>query len=252
MAESYHGIHRLSADGKTREILLDNVQGRKITFANDIDVASDGTVYFTETSDRWGRSKVIHEIMATRPVGTLVSFHPSNPNGTLVVHKGFLPCNGVSLSHDEQYVYFISSTRIYRLDRAKGTVSVALDNAPGVMDNIRRKKNSPHHFLIGCASKRSQPFSLPDLLGPFPNIRNFITFLLPPWLLLKVIPRTGLLLEVDLTPGSERIVGSFQDRRKDGIAYVSEAEEHSDGYTYLGTWHEDHLVRAKTLDLFAE
>ena len=253
VAESYSGLHRLSADGKAREVLVDKVEGRSITFINDVDVASDdGTIYFTETSDRWGRSKVVSEIIASRPVGTLVSFHPSDPYGTMKVYRGFLPCNGVTLSHDEKSVFFVSGPRIYKLDRASQTVSLALDNAPAVMDNIRRRKGIPHRFLIGCASKRAAPFSLPDVLAPYPAVRNVMSFFLPQWVILKFIPRMGMLLEVDLTPGKERVVRSFQDRRSDGIAYVSEGEEHSDGFTYIGTWHEDHLVRAKTKDLLGD
>ena len=251
VAESYSGLYRISPDGQRSELLVNNVEGRKITFINDLDVASDGTIYFSETSDRWGRNKVISEIIATRRVGTLVSIHKDDPYRTMKVHRGFLPCNGVSLSHDEQFVYFISSPAIYRLNRKTNEVTIAMNNMPGVMDNIRRRKGIPNRFIIGCASKRSQPFSLPDLLAPYPNLKNVLSFFLPQAILLNLIPRMGLLMEVDLTPGHERIVQTYQDRSAGGIAYVSEAEEHSDGYVYIGTWHERHLVRARADKLFS-
>lgn len=252
VAESYSGLYKISSDGSKIEKLVDSVDGRRITFINDLDVASDGLVYFSETSDRWGRNKVISEVLATRTVGTLVAIDLRNPKASMRVYSGFLSCNGVSLSHNERYVYFVSGPRIFRLDRTTDIISVALDNVPCVMDNIRRRKSVENRFLIGCASKRAKPISLPDFLGPYPTIKNIMAYVFPPWLMLKLIPKMGMVLEVDLTVDFERVVATYQDRSSNGIHYVSEAEEHSDGYVYLGTWHESHLVRMKATALAIE
>lgn len=254
VAESYRGIHRLSADGSQRQVLLEHVMGRRIALANDLDVSSStGEIFFTEYSDRWGRNQIIYETLASRRCGALVSFHPDDPTNTLQVYKGFTSCNGVSLSHDESAVYFVCSPKIYRLDLATRTVSVALDNMPGLLDNIRKRKQK-NRFLVGASSSRSAPFSLADSLARYPLIRNLIYRLVPQRLILQLMPQIGLLIQVDLTPGHERIVDTYQDPRpahQGGLHYLSEAEENDkDGYMYIGSWHENHLVRVKSDKLF--
>jgi sugar lactone lactonase YvrE len=121
--ESYSGVYRLTftKEGVSSEVLTTTVEGRKITLANDVAITSDGTIYFTESSDRWGRNQIIKEIFATRPVGTLVEM--DSLGRIRRVHPGFLPCNGVEISHQEDVVFFVSSPRIYRLDRKTNKVN---------------------------------------------------------------------------------------------------------------------------------
>ena len=250
VAEAYSGLHRFSSDGAARELLLDNVRGKPIRFANDLDVAGDGTVYLSVSSDRWGRDRVAGELLSARRCGVVVALDPDAPAAaarTLVVWDDLPFTNGVTLSHDRaSYVYFVAGPAIHRIDRESGASAVALDNLPCVADNIRRRAAADARFLVACASRRSAPFALLDALAPYPSVRNLLHALLPARLLLKFVPRMGLVLDVDLSPGRERVVRLFQDRSAGGVAFISEAEELPDGYTYMGTWHERGLARVKT------
>lgn len=66
---------------------------------------------------------------------------------------------------------------LYRLDlkgNKKGTVSVLAEGLPGLPDNIRFDGKDGFFVSLVAPASESEP-ALPVTLGPFPNIRKFLS-----------------------------------------------------------------------------
>ncbi|WIA19498.1 hypothetical protein OEZ85_004109 [Tetradesmus obliquus] len=95
--------------------------GSPITYANDLAIASDGSIYFTSCTDivpqlnqqgfydtyrAWFLS-----LMRGQPKGRLLRYDP-NTKETHVLATGFYYANGVALSADESFLVLVETDRI--------------------------------------------------------------------------------------------------------------------------------------------
>ncbi|KAF6259879.1 hypothetical protein COO60DRAFT_1638071 [Scenedesmus sp. NREL 46B-D3] len=131
VADSLKGLLRYSyydAQSKDITLLTSHVSasspvdpGSRITYANDLAITSDGTIYFTSCSDvvpqlnqqgyydtyrAWFLS-----MMQGQPKGRLLRYDP-NTKETHVLAKGFYYANGVALSADESFLVLAETDRI--------------------------------------------------------------------------------------------------------------------------------------------
>lgn len=139
-------LMRVEKDGK-RTILADHYQGKHLNGPNDLAVARDGTIYFTDIGV-WGNKELPTAFYQLKADGTLRQLHTS-------VQGVF--ANGIALSPDEKYVYVgLSGGRKivrYDLNAVTATVSNELvlvdmssEKEPGTPDGIKvdRKGNVFH------------------------------------------------------------------------------------------------------------
>ena len=131
-------IARLEADGRSFRTLADRFEGRRFNSPNDLCVARDGTVYFTDPPYGLGRDAKreieFHGVYRLSPDGavTLVTRELSRPNG-------------IGLSPDETTLYVANSDN----DRP---VILALDLRAGDADGSSRV------FFDGSRLKRRGAF----------------------------------------------------------------------------------------------
>lgn len=119
-------------------------------------------------------------------------------------------------------------------------VSILIDNLPGIPDNLAWEEDDAsrswdrRRFWVGCGTARKAPFSLTDSLAPYPAIREALAWVLPKQAFLRLVPRVGLLLrlEVEASHSTARIVESMQDN-SGGIMLLTGAYEHG-GYLFVG------------------
>ncbi len=106
-------LMRVEKDG-TRTILADHYEGKHLNGPNDLAVASDGTIYFTDIGV-WGDKELPTAFYQWKD-GTLKQLHAG-------VLGGF--ANGIALSPDEKYIYVAATRKIvrYDLNAAEGTAS---------------------------------------------------------------------------------------------------------------------------------
>ncbi len=144
IADSYRGILRWTGPG-TLETLVDTVEGAPLIYANQLDIARDGTIYFSNSSDRFDPETM----GGTKPTSVMTIWEQSDtgyvarrtPDGKVEkIASGFVYTNGVALSQEED-VLLINETgraRVHRLwltgDKA-GEVELFLGNLPGYPDN---------------------------------------------------------------------------------------------------------------------
>lgn len=149
------GLLRVEEDRVT--ILASTVEGSTIRLANAGVEASDGTVYFSDSSTRFGPDQWFLGYIESRPTGRLLKYDPRTRKASVALDNLSF-ANGVALSRDEAFVIVCESGR-YRCLKLwlKGDktsqVETFVADLPGSPDNIRRAPDGS--FWIALVPLRS-------------------------------------------------------------------------------------------------
>jgi sugar lactone lactonase YvrE len=186
ICDSSRGLLKLPfTDGKpgTVQSVLTQVDGAKLNFTDDLDIASNGKIYFSDASSKFTQADHVLDALEGRAWGRLMEYDPaSNTAKTLL--KDLYFANGVAMSKNQDAVY-VAETYRFRITRywlsgpKAGTHEVWLDNLPGFPDNINSDGNGT--IWVAFPSPRKPDL---DKLTTQPAVRNLITKL-PPALLPK-------------------------------------------------------------------
>ncbi|VAH28055.1 unnamed protein product [Triticum turgidum subsp. durum] len=84
-------------------ILASTVEGSTIRFADEAIEASDGTVYFSDASTRFGFDRWFHAYVESQPTGRLLKYDPRTGKASVALDNLSF-ANGVALSRDEAFV----------------------------------------------------------------------------------------------------------------------------------------------------
>ena len=152
VADAFRGLLSVSPDAVVTE-LASEADGIPIRYADDVDVATDGTIYFTDASTKFGAKAFGGTLEACTldtlehgGYGRLLCYHPETGQ-TETLLSGLYFANGVAVSHDQQCV-LVSETTNYRIVRywtageKKGQSDYILHELPGFPDNITNKDRS--------------------------------------------------------------------------------------------------------------
>lgn len=178
VADAFKGLLMVSAD---REIttLLKSIDGTSINYADDVDIASNGNIYFTDASSKFNAKEYgtyaasLLDINEHGGHGRIIEYNPITASAS-VLAEDINFANGISMSHDEQSILFneTGSYRVMRLGisgEQRGKLEVVIDNLPSFPDNIARGNNGV--YWLGLVSPRSKPL---DMLSDSPNLRKVI------------------------------------------------------------------------------
>lgn len=58
-------------------MLTDNYKGQKFSFLNNLDVAKDGRVYFTDSSTKYNLHGFLLDMLEGKPYGRVYMYDPS-------------------------------------------------------------------------------------------------------------------------------------------------------------------------------
>lgn len=179
VANAYLGLQRIGHDGSV-ETLLDRVDGVPLVYANDLAIAADGTIYFSEASSKFGAAEYggtypasLLDLIEHGGHGRLIAYAPDS-QAVRVLLDGLNFANGVAISADQSFL-LVAETGAYRilkywLDGPRaGQVEVLLDNLPAFPDNINTGRNG--RFWIGLVAPRN---ALLDRLAGRPWLRRLI------------------------------------------------------------------------------
>lgn len=232
--DAYSGLRSIDLD--TREIRALSTGSK---FANDFDFDGDD-IYFTESSPRWGRNRVVIEVVAAKHHASMLHLDRKTGEKTVLV-TNMTMTNGLTLSHDRERVYFVSGPAIHSWNRKTTQFEgKAIDNLPCVPDNIRRHPDGKT-YLLACGGRRTKPFALLDFLAPYPTLREVLLFVLGQnqHYIIPLMPVHSMVLRLDLEKGE--IISSVQDPTG-SMGFCSEAEKVGD-YLYIGSWLQNFIVR---------
>lgn len=235
VADAVKGLLRVGPDG-TVTPLAKAAEGLEFHFTDDLDIASDGSIYFSDASWRYGHESYLYDLLEARPYGRLLRFDPATGE-TEVLLRDLYFANGVALSADESFV-LVNETYRYRITRywlrgpAAGTSDVFVDNLPGFPDGVSGNRRGT--FWVALFTVRNP---LVDRLHPSVFGKRLLAKL-PRFLWPKPAPY-GLVLGIDETG---RVVSSLHDPGGGHVSQVTSAEE-VDGFLYLGNLTLDYMSR---------
>lgn len=249
VADAYLGLYDVDlVSGEFQQLIPGGlvVDGRPLTFLNDVVVLQNGTILFTDSSSKWDRRKFIFNLLEFSDDGRLLSYCPETKK-IRVLLDGLHFANGIQTDKEENYVLIneLAKARIlkYHLKGSRvGVFDVFLDNMPGFPDNIRMSHNGT--YWVGLAFvRRREKFSFADALGPYPMIRNMLAKIIPMKHIIPLLhtfsPSYGLIVQVD-TNG--KYVSSLHDPTGKRVPSVSEIDD--DGKSlYMGSYHSKFIAK---------
>ena len=226
ICDAHKGLLRLDASGRL-ETLVDAYEGEPLRFTNNAAIASDGTIYFSDTSTKYTFETYKRDLMEHQPRGRLFAYDRRTRETRLVL-GGLYFANGVALSRDESFVV-VAETGSYDLKRVwlkgprSGEVDTFIENLPGFPDNV--SSNGKGIFWVALPVPRNRPL---DVLLPRPFLRRLVAAL--PEALQPHPPRYGFVLGID---EQGQVVHNLQDP-SGRVAHLTGAREH-DGRLFIGS-----------------
>ena len=236
VCDGVRGLLAVSAAGEVRGVASAH-DGVRFGFADDVDVAPDGTVYFSDASSRFGLGQAREAILEHRGSGRLFAYHPARGAIDLLL-SGLEFANGVAVSGDGAYL-LVNETGAYRVTRywlagpRRGTAEPFFENLPGLPDNVTW---SPERgaFWVALFSPRVRAL---DLLAGAPFLRKGV-LRLPRWLQPDAA-RAAWALAID---EQGRVVASLRDSAPTAYAPLTSVRER-DGVLWLGSLEREALGR---------
>ena len=235
VAAGSRGLLSVDTEGGI-SVLATEAEGVPLRFAEDVDIASDGTIYFSDGSTRNALENHQFDLLESRPTGRLMRYDPEAGRVEVLLRELYF-ANGVALSRDEDFV-LVNETGGYRITRywirgpKAGTSDIFIDNLPGFPDGIAADRKGT--FWVALYTVRNRAL---DLVHPFPTIKAIMP-LLPPSLSPKPRPY-GLVIALD---EGGRIVESLHDPEGETMKEVTSVQPHGE-YLYMGSLHGDYLGR---------
>ncbi|MDF1715991.1 MAG: SMP-30/gluconolactonase/LRE family protein [Antarcticimicrobium sp.] len=153
-------VTRLSAE--TRRSLTSIVDDARLRDPNDLDIAPDGKVYFTDSTKRYDAHEWALDSIENRATGRLLVYDPAD-GSTKTLLDGYRYTNGVTMAHDNKSLFFCESwaCRIHRywLEGPKaGTAECVIRDMPGYPDNINRASDGT--YWMAWLGMRTPSFDL--------------------------------------------------------------------------------------------
>ncbi|HEX8003498.1 MAG TPA: SMP-30/gluconolactonase/LRE family protein [Mycobacteriales bacterium] len=141
VCDSHRGLLRLDPETGDVETLVREVGGRPLVFCSNAVAMADGTVWFSESSRRFGFEHYRADLVEHSASGRVFRLDPDGTVETVV--DGLRFANGLALAADESYLV-VAETAGYSLSRLwlagerQGTYEPWVTNLPGFPDNIAR------------------------------------------------------------------------------------------------------------------
>jgi len=179
VADAFRGLLSITPDGSISE-LATIADGIPIRYADDVDVAADGKVYFSDASTKFGAKESggtyeasLLDLMEHGGHGRLIVYDPATEVAKTLLN-GLNFANGVAVSHDQNYV-LVNETGGYRVIRfwitgqKKGQSETLIGSLPSFPDNISTGHDG--RYWVAFVSPRN---SLIDKLSGKPFVRKVI------------------------------------------------------------------------------
>ena len=219
---------KLSAE--TRRSLTSVVDDARLRDPNDLDVAPDGRIFFTDSTTRYDAHDWALDSIESRPTGRLLCYDPRSGK-TKTLLDNYRYANGVCIAHDGKSLFFAESwaCRVHRywFDGPKaGTVECVISDMPGYPDNINRASDGS--YWMAWLGMRTPSF---DLGLRHPGMRKRMTRRLPQddWLFPNI--NTGGVVKFD--GGRPHRRDARRSDRRCSHPMVTSMREHK-GYLYVG------------------
>lgn len=240
VCDAKRGLLRVDTASGSVETVTGEIAGTPMKFCNNAAIASDGTVWFSDSSTKYGIDRWKDDFVQHTRTGRLCRL---DPDGTVtVVIDGLAFANGVALSQDEDFVCVAETggrtvVRRWLTGNRKGMRDLLCSDLPGYPDNIARGSDgliwvsiaSPRDPVVerlqtGPLKLRRLATKLPERLQPKPQRTVRV----------QAYDREGRLVhDLDIAP----------DQQAASYHMVTGVREH-EGRVWMGSLHEPAIAVA--------
>ncbi len=233
VADAFRGLLSISPTGAIQE-LATVADETPIKYADDVDVAADGKIYFSDASTKFGALECggtyqasLLDLMEHGGHGRLLVYDPAGKK-TRTLLSGLNFANGVAVAHDQTYV-LVNETGSYRVMRywisgpKQGQAEPFITALPGFPDNLSAGIDG--RFWVALVSPRN---TLLDRLADKPFIRKMV-HRLPAFLRPKAI-YYGHIIALDR---QGRVTMDLQDPA--GIYPMNTSVTETSDFLYIGS-----------------
>jgi ribose transport system permease protein len=244
------GLYKITRDrqvikvtDETNRSALSIVDDSRLRLADDLDIAPDGRVFFSEATVRYEMHDWPVDALESRGNGRIICYDPKNGKTSTVVRNLIFP-NGVCTAQDGQSILFAESwacriSRYYISGPKVGKVEIVVDRLPGYPDNINRASDGTYWAaLMGMRSPAL------DVALRMPSFRKRMARRIAPdqWL----YPNLNVGCVIRFNDRGE-VLESLWDQNAENHPMITSMREHK-GYLYLGGITNNRIGRIKLQD----
>ncbi len=214
---------------ETRRTWLSIVDDARMRLPDDLDVAPDGRIFFSEATIRFDAYEWMVDGLEARGNGRIICYDPRDKSTRTVLSKIKFP-NGICLAHDGKSIFYASTwactVERYWLEGAKkGKVETVIADLPGYPDNINR--SSDGNYWLAIVGMRTPAFDL-ALRKPGFRRRMVQRVAQDEWLLPQM--NVGTVIKFTETG---RVVDCLWDKHGVNHPMLTSCNEHR-GFLFLG------------------
>lgn len=235
VADAGAGLLSINRESEEMTVLVDTYKGRKMVFVDDVEVAADGRMYFSDASKKWSFHYSTIDILEGRGNGFLYQYDPITKKTTELM-SDLRFANGIAVAHDQSYV-LVNETGRYRTHRywlkgAKtGQSDLFIENLPGFPDGISQGENGLYWLAI--VSPRDEGL---DAIANSVFMKNVIAKM--PAAMQPAAVHYGFVLGID---GNGNIVHNLQDPSSQFSENTSVQQVGND--IYIGSLYENGIAK---------
>lgn len=234
------GLVSINPSGKMDILAQKDDFGNSLSVPNDVDIASDGIIYFSNTTSRsnFTLDEALKIVLEQKPEGSLLKYDPTTKKVNTLI-SGLYFANGVAVSKDDDFI-LVAETSRYRIlkfwlkGNKKGQTEIFMDNLPGFPNGISRRKDGT--FWIGFSTCRNAEI---DKIQSDSFMKKILWAL--PKLVRPKIKAYGLIMNVN---DNGNVLKIYCDPSGKFVSEASSVEEYN-GYVYLGGDILNHINKFK-------
>ncbi len=233
VADGFRGLLSIAPDGTITELATE-ADGVPIRFADDVDVAADGKIYFSDASTKYGAKESggtyeasLLDLMEHGGHGRLLVYDPATGVAKTLL-DGLNFANGVAVSSDQSNV-LVTETGGYRVIRIwiegpkKGKSETLIGSLPSFPDNISTGQEG--RYWVALVSPRNP---LVDKLADKPFMRKVIQRM-PAFMRPKAVAY-GHIIAID---DNGKVLIDLQD--PDGSYPINTSVIETEDFLYIGS-----------------
>tara|TARA_B110000211_G_C14090175_1_gene558574 strand:- start:2623 stop:4740 length:2118 start_codon:yes stop_codon:yes gene_type:complete len=230
------GLYQITPNKEVRKLtdetnrsLLSVIDDSRMRFADDLDIAPNGKIYFSEATIRFSTEEWMIDALESRGNGRIICYDPITDVTKTIIPNLMLP-NGICVEKDGKSLLFAETwpcriSRYWLEGPRKGKIDPVIPDLPGYPDNINR--SSDGHYWCAFVGMRSPAF---DLAQRMPAFRKKMVDRLPhdEWLYPNM--NAGCVIKFDKTG---KVLECLWDSKGVNHPMITSMREHK-GYLYLG------------------
>ncbi len=236
VADASQGLLSVDMDGDIT-VLVNEYDGQELIFVDDLEIDTNGIIYFSDASNKYGFHDNKLDILEGRGNGSLYAYDPVNKTTRLLLDDLYF-ANGIAVAHDQSFV-LVNETGRYRIKRywltgpKAGQSDLFIENLPGFPDGV--SQGSDGIFWVALITPR---LASVDKIAPSPLLKNVVARL--PEFMQPAAVRYGFVLGLDR---NGQVRHNLQDP-SGKFAEITSVQEFG-GYLHLGSLADNGVGRWK-------